>query len=84
MSETTTSAREEKTLATKVAPLFKRDSPEQTAGVRYGRKLLRLKSGAGTSRPPMTGLTKEQAAAVAKALGIEAKKAPAKTAPAKA
>ena len=88
MSETTTNQRDEKILTQKVAPLFKQDSVEQTAGIRYGRKLLRLKSGARTSTPPWTGLTRTQAADVAKALGIEqrktVKKTPAKKTTAKA
>ena len=73
MSKTTTNGPDEKVLTQKVAPLFKQDSAEQIAGVRYGRKWLKVKSGARSSKPPTAGLTKEQAADVRSALGIEPK-----------
>lgn len=74
MSESTISQRDEKILTQKVASLFKDGSVEQTAGVRYGRKLLKKKAGLRTSTPPMTGLTRSQGADVAKALGIDQRK----------
>lgn len=63
-------AAEEKVLTQKVAPLFKDDSDEQKAAIRYGRKLLRVKNGTRKSAPPKGILSDESVAKIYKALGI--------------
>ncbi len=63
-------AAEETALTKKVGPLFKADSDEQKAGIRFGRKLLRVKNGTRKSAPPKGILSDEQVASIYKALGI--------------
>lgn len=61
---------EEKVLTQKVAPLFDADSDVQKAGIRFGRKLLRVKNGTRTSAPPKGILSDQDVASIYKALGI--------------
>lgn len=77
---------EETALTKKVAPLFKEDSDEQKAAIRYGRKLLRVKKGTRKSAPPKGILSDEAVAKIYKALGIEKpeRKVAEKAAPAEA
>ena len=62
---------EETALAKKVAPLFKDGSDEQAAGIRFGRKLLRVQKGTRKSAPPKGILSDESVAKIYKALGIQ-------------
>jgi hypothetical protein len=62
---------EQAILDEKVAPLFSGD--EQTAAIRYGRKLLRKQAGTRASAPPLSGISREQANQISEALGIQVK-----------